>query len=69
MMSAHHDPVRLSIPYPMPSIKNPIPLQRLCVPSERHRDWEAQRERDDNKTHRRIWDIGEWKNLRRDLSD
>ena len=69
MMSTHHDPVRLSIPYCMPSIKKPIPLQRLCVPCERHRVWEAQREPDDDKTHRRIWGIAEWKNLRRDLSD
>jgi hypothetical protein len=53
----------------MPGIKNPLPLQRLCVPCEGHRVWEAQRERDDDETHLRIWDIEEWKNLRRDLGD
>ena len=69
MICVHHASVRLSIPYPMPGIKNPLPLQRLCVPCEGHRVWEAQRERDDDETHLRIWDIEEWKNLRRDLGD
>src|SRR4029450_10751966 len=36
-------------------------------PGEQHRDWKPDRERNDNKSHRRIWNLKKWEDLCREL--
>src|SRR4029453_6746161 len=38
-------------------------------PGEQHRDWKSHRERNDNKTHCRIWNFKKRKNLRCELRE
>src|SRR4029077_16756006 len=46
---------------------DPCRRQFKC-PGDNERDWESDRDADDHQSHDPIWNLEEWKDLRRDLN-